>query len=61
MYGRPGRMLGRFTLRDNRTLFLIAFVAGMELSATLDAQKALLRDLYRQDGWNVARFLANLS
>lgn len=61
MYGRPGRMLGRFTLRDNRTLFLFVFVTGREeLPATLDAQKALLRDLYRHGGWECSKVLAEL-
>jgi 2-polyprenyl-6-methoxyphenol hydroxylase-like FAD-dependent oxidoreductase len=61
MYGRPGRMLGRFTLRDNRTLFLFVFAAGREeLPATLDAQKALLRELYRRDGWECCEILDEL-
>jgi len=61
MYGRPGRMLGRFTLRDNRTLFLFVFVAkGEDLPATLNAQKALLRDLYRHDGWECCEVLDEL-
>jgi 2-polyprenyl-6-methoxyphenol hydroxylase-like FAD-dependent oxidoreductase len=61
MYGRPGRMLGRFTLRDNRTLFLFVFVTGREeLPATLDAQKALLRELYRRDGWECCQVLDEL-
>lgn len=61
MYGRPGRMLGRFTLRDDRTLFLFVFVAGREdLPATVDAQKTLLRDLYRHDSWECCKVLAEL-
>lgn len=61
MYGRPGRMLGRFTLRDDRTLFLFVFVTGREeLPATLEAQKALLRELYRRDGWECCRVLDEL-
>ena len=61
MYGRPGRMLGRFTLRNNRTLFLFVFVAGKgELPATQDAQKALLHDLYRHDGWECCEVLGEL-
>src|ERR1035441_2245353 len=49
-YGEPGRMLGRFALHDDRTLFLFVFAADVDpLPATLDlpAQKALLR--YRLD------------
>ena len=61
MYGRPGRMLGRFTLRDNRTLFLFVFVARQEeLPATMDTQKSLLRDLYRLDGWECSKILGEL-
>jgi 2-polyprenyl-6-methoxyphenol hydroxylase-like FAD-dependent oxidoreductase len=54
-------MLGRFTLRDNRTLFLFVFVARREdLPGTLEAQKALLRDLYRHDGWECCEVLDEL-
>jgi 2-polyprenyl-6-methoxyphenol hydroxylase-like FAD-dependent oxidoreductase len=61
MYGQPGRMLGRFTLRDDRALFLFVFVANKaELPATLDAQKALLRGLYRRGGWECAKILCEL-
>jgi 2-polyprenyl-6-methoxyphenol hydroxylase-like FAD-dependent oxidoreductase len=61
MYGRPGRMVGRFTLRDDRTLFLMAFVAAdADLPATLDAQKAMLRDVYANGGWECSRMLDEL-
>jgi 2-polyprenyl-6-methoxyphenol hydroxylase-like FAD-dependent oxidoreductase len=61
MYGQPGRMLGRFTLRDDRALFLFVFVAKRaELPATLDAQKALLRDLYGRGGWECTKILFEL-
>ena len=61
MYGRPGRMLGRFTMRDNRTLFLFVFTARREqLPVTLDTQKAMLRDLYGRDGWECAEVLREL-
>ena len=33
MYGQPGRMLGRFTLRDDRTLFLFVFADDNSRSA----------------------------
>ncbi|MGJ5023011.1 FAD-binding domain [Bradyrhizobium oligotrophicum] len=61
MYGRPGRMLGRFTLRDDRTLFLFVFLSTREeLPTTMDAQKALLDGLYRHDGWECRKILAEL-
>lgn len=61
MHGEPGRMLGRFTLRDNRTLFLFVFAANRaELPAALEAQKALLRDLYGSGGWECKKILSKL-
>ena len=58
MYGRPGRMLGRFTLRDNRTLFLFVFTTGNErLPDTLDRQKEVLRARYGDDEWECPRIL----
>jgi len=61
MYGEPGRMLGRFALHDNRTLFLFVFATSRpELPATLEAQKALLRDLYGQGGWECRTILSEL-
>jgi len=60
MYGVPGRMLGRFTLRDNRSLFLFVFVFDGALPATLDAQKTLVESLYRTDGWESAKVLRRL-
>ncbi len=61
MYGRPGRMLGRFTLHDNRTLFLFVFAASKsELPAKLELQKALLHNLYGDGGWECASILAEL-
>ncbi len=61
LYGRPGRMLGRFTLHDDRTLFLFVFaVEDSPLPATLDAQKAMLRERYQDDGWECPRVLEEL-
>jgi 2-polyprenyl-6-methoxyphenol hydroxylase-like FAD-dependent oxidoreductase len=61
MYGEPGRMLGRFTLHDDRTLFLFVFAtSGIELPAMPDAQKALLRDLYGAGGWECRNVLCEL-
>ncbi|HUN96113.1 MAG TPA: FAD-binding domain [Bradyrhizobium sp.] len=61
VYGEPGRMLGRFTLHDNRTLFLFVFAAnGAELPAALQEQKGLLRDLYGSGGWECRRVLSEL-
>jgi len=61
MYGLPGRMVGRFTLRDNRTLFLFVFtVDGRPLPAALDLQKSMLRELYYDAKWECPRILAEL-
>jgi 2-polyprenyl-6-methoxyphenol hydroxylase-like FAD-dependent oxidoreductase len=61
MYGTPGRMLGRFTLHDDRTLFLFVFAAsGADLPLTLTVQKALLRDLYGRGGWECGKILSEL-
>jgi len=61
MYGRPGRMLGRFTLHDDRSLFLFVFATGDDLlPSTLDGQKALLRSLYGDDMWECPRILEEL-
>lgn len=61
MFGEPGRMVGRFTLHDNATLFLFVFAANrVELPATLEAQKALLGDLYGRGGWECTKILSEL-
>jgi 2-polyprenyl-6-methoxyphenol hydroxylase-like FAD-dependent oxidoreductase len=61
MYGQPDRMVGRFTLRDDRTLFLMVFVAAdADLPATPDAQKTMLHDVYADGGWECSRMLHEL-
>jgi 2-polyprenyl-6-methoxyphenol hydroxylase-like FAD-dependent oxidoreductase len=61
IYGQPGRMVGRFTLRDDRTLFLFVFAAsGASLPSTVDQQKAALRQRYAAGGWECPSILAEL-
>jgi 2-polyprenyl-6-methoxyphenol hydroxylase-like FAD-dependent oxidoreductase len=61
MYGQPGRMVGRFTLRDDRTLFLFVFAAGGDsLPSTLDEQKDMLRRKYAAGMWECGSILAEL-
>ncbi|PDQ18728.1 hypothetical protein CN311_23080 [Mesorhizobium sanjuanii] len=61
MYGQPGRMVGRFTLDNDRMLFLFVFAAESDaLPATPDQQKAMLRERYRGDGWECPRILDEL-
>jgi len=50
----PGRMVGRVTLRDDRTLFLFVFAADAAALATLPdlaGQKAMLHARFGADGW----------
>ncbi len=62
IYGQPGRMVGRFTMRDDRTLFLLVFLAAdADLPATQEAQKAMLCDIYRNGGWECSKMLAALA
>lgn len=61
MYGQPGRMLGRFTLHGDRTLFLLVFSRRRAaLPVTLDQQKAMLREIYRDGKWECPRVLDEL-
>jgi 2-polyprenyl-6-methoxyphenol hydroxylase-like FAD-dependent oxidoreductase len=61
VHGAPGRQVGRFTLQNDRTLFLFIFEGGGELEAHgLAAQKAILRKTFAGDGWELPRILAAL-
>jgi len=61
MYGQPCRMLGRFALHDDRTLFLFVFASdGPSTPATLAQQKAVLRESYRDGQWECPRILEEL-
>jgi 2-polyprenyl-6-methoxyphenol hydroxylase-like FAD-dependent oxidoreductase len=61
IHGAPGRQLGRFTLRNDRTLFLFIFAGGGEPEMHgLAAQKAILRKALEGDGWELPRILAAL-
>jgi 2-polyprenyl-6-methoxyphenol hydroxylase-like FAD-dependent oxidoreductase len=61
IHGAPGRQLGRFTLRNDRTLFLFIFAGGGEPEVHgLAAQKAILRKAFEGDGWELPRILAAL-
>jgi 2-polyprenyl-6-methoxyphenol hydroxylase-like FAD-dependent oxidoreductase len=58
IYSQPGRMLGRFALHDDRTLFL--FVFAFDGSAPLldaAAQKAMLRERFGEGHWECPRIL----
>jgi 2-polyprenyl-6-methoxyphenol hydroxylase-like FAD-dependent oxidoreductase len=61
MYGQPGRMVGRFTLRDDRSLFLFVFSGDdHSLPGTFDQQKAMLREKYATAAWECPAILAEL-
>jgi 2-polyprenyl-6-methoxyphenol hydroxylase-like FAD-dependent oxidoreductase len=59
-YNEPGRMLGRFTLHDDCTLFLFVFAYdGAHAGHALDlpGQKGLLRKIYDSGKWESPRIL----
>jgi 2-polyprenyl-6-methoxyphenol hydroxylase-like FAD-dependent oxidoreductase len=61
IYGQPGQMVGRFTQRDNRTLFLFFFtISEGPLPTEPIQQKAMLRERYRTAKWEVPRILGEL-
>ncbi|MBV8919772.1 FAD-binding domain [Bradyrhizobium sp.] len=61
MYNQPGRMVGRFTLHDNRTLFLFVFAStNPSLPDSPDEQRILLREVYGRGGWECERIVAEL-
>lgn len=63
-YGVPGRMLGRFALHDDRTLFLFVFASAGDAKSVADdltAQKATLRKTYSDAQWECPRILEALA
>lgn len=62
IYGEAGRMLARFALRDDRTLFLFVFTADGDSGSTADlaSQKAALRAIYGKGQWECGRILEEL-
>jgi 2-polyprenyl-6-methoxyphenol hydroxylase-like FAD-dependent oxidoreductase len=61
-YGEPGRMLGRFALHDDRTLFLFVFAADVDPPPAvfdLRAQKAMLRERFGEANGNARAFLTS--
>ena len=61
LHSAPGRQVGRFTLHDDRTLFLFIFSSGGEPNAhECAAQKAVLRTKFAGDGWEVPGILGAL-
>lgn len=61
VHNKPGAMVGRVTLRDDRTLFLLIFATKKgEGSQDIGAQKRILREIYRDGGWECAQILDRL-
>lgn len=63
IYSEPGKMLGRFALHDDRTLFLFIFTAGVHplpAALSLPAQKAMLRERFGEGKWESQRILSEL-
>ena len=59
-YSEPGRMVGRVSLRDDKTLILFVFAHGDTPMHDLVAQKALLRAEFGGGGWECPHILATL-
>ncbi|QLL05928.1 FAD-binding domain [Mycobacterium vicinigordonae] len=58
-YSRPGRSVGRFTLRDDRTMFLFVFRSpDSNLPEELEARKSLLWREFGDSGWECKQILA---
>ena len=62
MYNQPGRMVGRVSLRDDKTLFLFVFTEDGDLPLhDLPAQKLLVRSRYASGGWECGAILDALN
>jgi 2-polyprenyl-6-methoxyphenol hydroxylase-like FAD-dependent oxidoreductase len=58
MYTQVGQQVGRFSMRDNRTLFLFTFADDdPDVSSDVAGQKALLRQRFGTSGWECPRIL----
>jgi 2-polyprenyl-6-methoxyphenol hydroxylase-like FAD-dependent oxidoreductase len=63
IYGLPGQQIGRFALHDDRTLFLFIFAGSYDPSSDphdVKAQKAIVRDRFKDAGWECEKILAAL-
>lgn len=61
IHGAPGRQRGRFTLREDRTLFLFIFAGRPDPEMrSLAAQKGILHQRFTADGWELPHILAAL-
>jgi 2-polyprenyl-6-methoxyphenol hydroxylase-like FAD-dependent oxidoreductase len=61
IYSEPGRMLGRFAMHDDRTLFLFVFATDIVPAALgLSAQKAMLGERFGGGKWECPSILGEL-
>lgn len=61
LYNTIGAQVGRFALRDDRTLFLFVFRAPVpDTPDSPDDAKAMLRDRFSDAGWECSRILKRL-
>lgn len=62
-YNTPGRMVGRFSMRGDRTLFLFVFTSDRMNGPdphTLAEDKTILRQVFGDAGWECPEILRNL-
>jgi 2-polyprenyl-6-methoxyphenol hydroxylase-like FAD-dependent oxidoreductase len=63
MYNKPGRMVGRIALHEDRTLFLFVFVSDYDVApdqSDIIAQKVIVRETFRDGGWECGAILSEL-
>ncbi len=61
LYTEVGQQVGRFTMRDNRTLFLFSFADdNPDFPNDVPTQKELLRKRFANSGWECQQILAAL-
>ena len=61
VHNKLGAMVGRVSLKEDRTLFLLIFASeGGEAPEYIAAQKAVLREIYRDGGWECLQILNRL-
>src|SRR6185312_86455 len=58
MQTQVGQQLSRFSLRDDRTMFLFIFADDGTVEPDLAAEKALLRRRFGDSGWESPQILA---